>query len=371
MIAAGLAVGAVSASAASIAWSIRALHPDAEFDDELERTKARATKAKAVGRRAPPAECKVAAAAPDVTDEVETIAPPTPQSSFAETVASSPSWTPAETLAELQRGNERFRFGKSPSPLSLGAEVCCSPGSDTMARAAAKLHAASSDGGQRPGLMAAHAVAAAAAFSERRPSVAVLACGGPGRQPSEKAAEAWDEQVRADARAIFDAGPGDLLTIAVSEGNKTDEGATISEEGWKELRRAAHEMEVKVIVVLGASGRDTSSPGSHDDEQVMGTDVAGVVEQLARDDRLMERVRNLDLMIIGANRDSVTGAVTFFHEVSGYFIADKNFARRPCRGVRSCYTPPTQQGLDCQSYEVISRKSSQDLNIMYPRSVSA
>jgi len=88
---------------------------------------------------------------------------------------------------------------------------------------------------------------------------------------------------------------------------------------------------------------------AHDREAVT-TNVTRQVEKLACDKGIMSKVRQQDLMVVGAFYEISSGIVDFFHEVSGPAPAqtpkgasptsgELAFTRRPSHGVKSRYEP--------------------------------
>jgi len=233
---------------------------------------------------------------------------------------------PGEVLAELQRGNARFWMNRASRPERSAFE--------------------------RRGLI-----------SKQFPSVAVLGCSD-SRVPTE---------------IVFDQGLGDLFVIRVA-GNCLDTATQAS------LQYAIHHLKVKVVVVLGheacgavkaaqlpseklegepaeleqalkgiKAGLDVKSlqhiqdSRAHDREAVT-TNVKRQVEKLARDKGIMSKVRQQDVMVVGAFYEISSGIVDFFHEVSGPAPAptptgasptsgEPAFSRKPSHGVKSRYEP--------------------------------
>eukprot|EP00429_Kryptoperidinium_foliaceum_P072576 CAMPEP_0176072354 /NCGR_PEP_ID=MMETSP0120_2-20121206/36145_1 /TAXON_ID=160619 /ORGANISM="Kryptoperidinium foliaceum, Strain CCMP 1326" /LENGTH=322 /DNA_ID=CAMNT_0017406023 /DNA_START=14 /DNA_END=982 /DNA_ORIENTATION=- len=224
---------------------------------------------------------------------------------------------PGDVLAELQRGNARFWMGTSVRPESTAFER-------------------------------------RALISKQFPSVAILGCSD-SRVPTE---------------IVFDQGLGDLFVVRVA-GNALDT-ATIAS-----LQYAVHHLNVKVLMVLGhelcgavkaaqlpkillekepaqlemALKAIKSGLGQERlahledsralDREVVTTNVKKQVERLTRDKGFMTKVRNQELLIVGAFYEISSGIVDFFHEVSGDDTVDLAVAvsKQPSRGVTSRYVP--------------------------------
>mmetsp|Transcript_133457 Transcript_133457/g.345488 ORF Transcript_133457/g.345488 Transcript_133457/m.345488 type:complete len:326 (-) Transcript_133457:255-1232(-) len=234
--------------------------------------------------------------------------------------------TPVEVLAELQRGNTRFWMNRATRPERSAFE--------------------------RRGLI-----------SKQFPSVAVLGC----------------SDSRVPIEIVFDQGLGDIFVIRVA-GNCLDTSTMAS------LQYAVHHLKVKVAVVMGheacgavkaaqlPSEKLEQEPSeleqalkgikaglniqalqhiqdtrAHDREAVT-TNVKRQVERLARDKGIMSKVRQQELMVIGAFYEISSGIVDFFHEFSGPAPAptqkgaapsgdEPAFRRKPSRGVKSRYEP--------------------------------
>jgi len=211
-------------------------------------------------------------------------------------------------LAELQRGNARFWTNRAMRPERSAFE--------------------------RRGLI-----------SKQFPSVAVLGCSD-SRVPTE---------------IVFDQGLGDLFVIRVA-GNCLDTATLAS------LQYAIHHLKVKVVVVLGheacgavkaaqlpsdkleqepseleqalkniKAGLDAGSlqhildPRALDREAVT-TNVKQQVERLARDKRIMGKVRRRELLVVGGFYEISSGIVDFFHEIT-------STNSLPSPGVQGCYNP--------------------------------
>jgi len=221
------------------------------------------------------------------------------------------SRSPAEVLAELQRGNARFWTGSAVRPERSAFER-------------------------------------RALISKQFPSVAILGCSD-SRVPTE---------------IIFDQGLGDIFVVRVA-GNALDVGTTAS------LQYAVNHLKVKVLVVLGhelcgavkaaqlpmqqlskeptelslalqaiktgldesrlAHFRDTRAL----DREAVTTNVRQQVERLAGDEVFMKKVRQGELLIVGGFYEISSGIVDFFHEVS----AEDDSAPSPKKGVSNRYVP--------------------------------
>mmetsp|Transcript_83153 Transcript_83153/g.209606 ORF Transcript_83153/g.209606 Transcript_83153/m.209606 type:complete len:330 (+) Transcript_83153:99-1088(+) len=238
--------------------------------------------------------------------------------------------TPGEVLAEIQRGNARFWTNSASRPEKSAFE--------------------------RRGLI-----------SKQFPSVAVLGCSD-SRVPTE---------------IVFDQGLGDLFVIRVA-GNALDTATLAS------LQYAIHHLMVKVVMVLGheacgavkaaqlptdkleqepseleqalkgiKAGLDSNNlqhiqdSRAHDREAVT-TNVKRQVERLTRDKGIMGKVRQQELMVVGAFYEISSGIVDFFHEVSGPApsptgeasaarkkdnSSGRSFNRMPSHGVKSRFEP--------------------------------
>jgi carbonic anhydrase len=201
-------------------------------------------------------------------------------------------------------------------------------------------------------------------ISKQFPSVAVLGCSD-SRVPTE---------------IVFDQGLGDLFVIRVA-------GNCLATSTMASLQYAINHLKVKVVVVLGheacgavkaaqlpsdkleqepseleqalkgiKAGLDVKSlqhiqdVRAHDREAVT-TNVKRQVERLARDKGMMSKVRQQDLMVVGAFYEISSGIVDFFHEVSGPQpdcspvspgspkTNEMSFKRMPSHGVKSRYEP--------------------------------
>merc|ERR1711972_349675 len=77
---------------------------------------------------------------------------------------------------------------------------------------------------------------------------------------------------------------------------------------------------------------------AHDREAVT-ANVKRQVERLSRDKGIMGKVRQQDLMVVGAFYEISSGIVDFFHEVSGPDLKEPSMQRMPSQGVKSRYEP--------------------------------
>jgi len=228
--------------------------------------------------------------------------------------------TPADVLAELQRGNARFWTGQASRPERSAFER-------------------------------------RALISKQFPSVAVLGC----------------SDSRVPVEIVFDQGLGDMFVIRVA-GNCMDTTTTAS------MLYAVHHLKVKVLVVMGHEGcgavKAAQLPGSAidkepeilgkflkglkqglagaelqkirdvkaQDREAVTTNVKVQVEELTRDKVFMEKVRSGELLIVGGFYEISSGIVDFFHEVSGAEGEAEPIQRAPSRGVltrwRSAETAP-------------------------------
>jgi len=228
--------------------------------------------------------------------------------------------TPAQVLADLQRGNVRFWTGQAHRPEKSAFER-------------------------------------RALISMQYPSVAVLGC----------------SDSRVPIEIIFDQGLGDMFVIRVA-GNCLDTTTKAS------LLYAVNHLKVKVVLVLGHEGcgavkaaqlpleaidkepevlgkllkglrRGLDSaelPGIQDakalDREAVSTNVKAQVEQLVRDSNIMAKVDGGELIMLGALYEISSGIVDFFHEVSATQDEQDGgpIQRAPSRGVlsRRSITPP-------------------------------
>jgi len=242
------------------------------------------------------------------------------------------SRTPGEVLAELQRGNARFWMNAANRPETSAFE--------------------------RRGLI-----------SKQFPSVAILGCSD-SRVPTE---------------IVFDQGLGDIFVVRVA-GNCLDTATLAS------LQFAVHHLKVKVLAVLGHElcgavkaamlpqdkieqepseleqalkgikvGLDENtlqliSDARAQDREAVCTNVRRQVERLSVDKGIMTKVREQELMIVGAFYEISSGIVDFFHEVSGPGVEtpispqksnplDQHvpFTRTPSLGVQSRFEPEVEQ----------------------------
>mmetsp|Transcript_17160 Transcript_17160/g.43670 ORF Transcript_17160/g.43670 Transcript_17160/m.43670 type:complete len:311 (+) Transcript_17160:76-1008(+) len=202
--------------------------------------------------------------------------------------------TPEEVLADLQRGNARFWTGRATRPEVSAFE--------------------------RRGLI-----------SKQFPSVAVLGC----------------SDSRVPIEIVFDKALGDFFVTRVA-------GNCLATSTMASLQYAVHHLKVKVIVVLGheacgavkaaqlppekleqepseleqtlkgiKAGLDAASGLQHmqdaraHDREAVTTNVRRQVEGLARDKGIMRRVRQQELMVVGAFYEISSGIVDFYHEFTG------------------------------------------------------
>ena len=220
--------------------------------------------------------------------------------------------TPVEVLASLQRGNTRFWMGHATRPERSAFER-------------------------------------RALICKQFPTTAILGCSD-SRVPTE---------------IVFDQGLGDMFVVRVA-GNIVETGTAAS------LQYAVNHLKVKVLVVMGhegcgavkaagmpaetlktfdpalctclnhiKSGLDfdrlacVHDPRSHDREAVV-TNVKRQVEALTEDQRIMDKVKAGELIVIGAFYEISSGIVDFFFEVSAEAAMPD---RLPTRGVQSSYDP--------------------------------
>jgi len=200
--------------------------------------------------------------------------------------------TPAEVLAELQRGNMRFWTGQATRPEKSAFER-------------------------------------RALISKQFPSTAILSC----------------SDSRVPIEIVFDQGLGDMFVIRVA-GNCLDTSTTAS------LQYAVHHLKIKVLIVMGHEGCGAVKAAQlpleviNNEPESLGTllkgmrrgleaaDIASVndvkardreavtrnvkvqVETLTQDRGVMGKVRSGELMMLGAFYELSSGIVDFFHEVS-------------------------------------------------------
>jgi len=212
--------------------------------------------------------------------------------------------TPKEVLEDLQRGNTRFWMNTAVRP---------------------EMSAFS-----RRGLI-----------SKQFPSVAILGCSD-SRVPTE---------------IVFDQGLGDIFVIRVA-GNCLDTATLAS------LQYSVHHLKVKVLVVLGhemcgavkaamlpdetleqepleleqalkmiKTGLDATrlehiTDTRAIDREAVSTNVKKQVERLSRDKGIIAKVRQEDLLIVGAFYEISSGIVDFFYEVSGPYDMTSPFSRK-------------------------------------------
>jgi carbonic anhydrase len=224
--------------------------------------------------------------------------------------AESAQRTPDEVLSALQKGNARFWTG-----------VSAGLGSDSFQRRALIM--------------------------QQYPSVAILSCSD-SRVPPE---------------VIFDLGLGEMFVIRVA-GNCFDRTTTAS------MEYAVCHVGVKVILIMGHEGcgaikaaamseqniskepeslctmlkmikygleedrlSNAKDARAHDREAVV-TNVKRQVEKLTQDPTIMSKIKNKELIVVGAFYEISSGIVDFFYEVS-----EEVDALRP--GVQSRYDPNT------------------------------
>lgn len=217
--------------------------------------------------------------------------------------------TPAEVLAELQRGNVRFWTGQATRPEKSAFER-------------------------------------RALISKQFPSTAILSC----------------SDSRVPIEIVFDQGLGDMFVIRVA-GNCLDTATTAS------LQYAVNHLKVKVLIVMGHEGcgavkaaqlpidainKEPESLGTllkgmrkgleaadigniqdvkARDREAVTTNVKAQVETLVRDKGIMEKVRSEELIMLGAFYEISSGIVDFFHEVSGQPDKGPEVQRAPSTGV--------------------------------------
>lgn len=224
--------------------------------------------------------------------------------------ASAMKRTPAEVLAELQRGNVRFWTGQATRPEKSAFER-------------------------------------RALISKQFPSTAILSC----------------SDSRVPVEIVFDQALGDMFVIRVA-GNCLDTSTTAS------LQYAVHHLKVKVLIVMGHEGcgavkaaqlpldainKEPESLGTllkgmrrglaaadiagvrdvkAQDREAVTTNVKAQVEALTQDKGVMGKVRSGELMMLGAFYELSSGIVDFFHEVSGQEdCSDPSMQRAPSMGV--------------------------------------
>lgn len=218
--------------------------------------------------------------------------------------------TPAEVLAELQRGNVRFWTGQATRPEKSAFER-------------------------------------RALISTQFPSTAILGC----------------SDSRVPLEIVFDQGLGDMFVIRVA-GNCLDTTTAAS------LQYAVHHLKVKTVIVMGHEGcgavkaaqlpidainkepeslstllkklrrgLDAADLGSvqdpkAQDREAVTTNVKAQVENLVRDKGIMSKVRSGELIMLGAFYEISSGIVDFFHEVSGGDEEEQRTVQRaPSQGV--------------------------------------
>lgn len=227
--------------------------------------------------------------------------------------------SPGEVLAELQRGNVRFWTGQATRPEKSAFER-------------------------------------RALISKQFPSVAVLGC----------------SDSRVPVEIVFDQGLGDMFVIRVA-GNCLDTATSAS------LQYAVHHLKVKVLIVMGHEGcgavkaaqlpmeaidKEPETLGNllknmrrglaaanlasvqdakAADREAVTTNVKAQVESLTRDDGIMAKVRDGELMMVGAMYEISSGIVDFFHEVSGKEEHGPPMQRAPSHGVLSRWCSPEAQ----------------------------
>merc|ERR1712066_797453 len=235
--------------------------------------------------------------------------------------------TPAEVLAELQRGNVRFWAGQATRPEK-------------------------------------RAFARRALISKQFPSTAILGC----------------SDSRVPVEIVFDQGLGDMFVIRVA-GNCLDTTTTAS------LQYAVHHLKVKLLIVMGHEGcgavkaaqlpmdaidKEPETLGKllkgmrrgletadlarvqdvkAADREAVTTNVKAQVETLMQDEGIMEQVQNGELIMLGAFYEISSGIVDFFHEVSGKdaVTVAPAIKRAPSRGVLS----------RCTSAEMVEHRSAE------------
>lgn len=207
--------------------------------------------------------------------------------------ASAMKRTPAEVLAELQRGNVRFWMGQASRPEKSAFER-------------------------------------RALISKQFPSTAILSC----------------SDSRVPVEIVFDQGLGDMFVIRVA-GNCLDKTTMAS------LQYAVHHLKVKLLIVMGHEGcgavkaaqlpldsinkepeslsallksmrrgldaADIASvqDAKAQDREAVTTNVKAQVETLIGDTGIMKKVQSEELIMLGAFYEISSGIVDFFHEVSG------------------------------------------------------
>jgi len=202
------------------------------------------------------------------------------------------SRSPGEVLSDLQCGNVRFWTGQATRPERSAFER-------------------------------------RALISKQFPATAILSC----------------SDSRVPIEIVFDQGLGDMFVIRVA-GNCLDTTTTAS------LQYAVNHLKVKVLIVMGHEGcgavkasqlpldainREPEALASllkgmrrgleaadiaaiqdpkAADREAVTTNVKAQVEALVRDKGIMGKVRNGELMMVGAFYEISSGIVDFFHEVS-------------------------------------------------------
>jgi len=233
--------------------------------------------------------------------------------------------TPAEVLAELQRGNARFWTGQATRPEKSAFER-------------------------------------RALISKQFPSTAILSC----------------SDSRVPIEIVFDQGLGDMFVIRVA-GNCLDSTTHAS------LQYAVNHLKVKVLIVMGHEGcgavkaaqlpldainKEPESLGTllkgmrrgleaadiasiqdvkAQDREAVTTNVKVQVEALVRDQGIMAKVRGGELIMLGAFYEISSGIVDFFHEVSGQQDHTPAIQRAPSTGVLT--RMPKERIFDSQGFE--------------------
>jgi carbonic anhydrase len=227
------------------------------------------------------------------------------------------SRSPAEVLAELQRGNARFWTGQATRPERSAFER-------------------------------------RALISKQFPSVAVLGC----------------SDSRVPVEIVFDQGLGDMFVIRVA-GNCLDTTTQAS------LQYAVKHLKVKVLIVMGheacgavkaaqlpsnAIDQEPAALGKFlktmkqglgggvisrvqdvkaQDREAVATNVRNQVDALVTDDCIMGKVREGELIMLGAFYEISSGIVDFFHEVSGQ-QEEQPLQKAPSRGVLTRWRSPEE-----------------------------
>jgi len=226
--------------------------------------------------------------------------------------------TPREVLQSLQRGNMRFYSG----------------------------HAS------RPERSAFHR---RALISQQFPSTAVLGC----------------SDSRVPVEIVFDQGLGDMFVVRVA-------GNCLGVTTEASLEYAVHHLNVKVLLVMGHEGcgaikaaglpletinqeppalasvlkeiKSGLAPSMRHiqkmldararDREAVASNVANQVVRLAEDPKIMAKINEGKLKIVGAFYEISSGIVDFFHLVAK---EEPGVAFRPSPGVQSRYNPKTKQ----------------------------